>query len=406
MVNLNLYPHQLEALRELDNGKILRGGVGSGKSRVAVLYFYTREANGRVKINDKGESKHPSSPKDLYIITTAKKRDSLEWEKELADVGLTTHEDPDQQIRITIDSWHNIQKYKEVKDAFFIFDEQKLVGYGTWSKTFLSIAKSNRWIVLSATPGDIWMDYLAIFIANGHYKNKTDFTRNHVVYTTYAGYPKIDRYINTNRLFNLRSDIIVDMPYMRHTIRHEKLTLTVYDKDLYKRVEKDRWNYLEEKPIEDAAEMFGLMRRIVNSDPSRAEKLLSILHQHPRLVIFYNFNYELDILRNFAISNGVSVSEWNGHKHEEIPKSSSWIYLVQYTAGAEGWNCVETDTMVFYSLNYSYKIMEQARGRIDRLNTPYTDLYYYTLRSTASIDQMIMKALRAKRNFNESVFKW
>jgi hypothetical protein len=49
-------------------------------------------------------------------------------------------------------------------------------------------------------------------------------------------------------------------------------------------------------------------------------------------------------------------------------------------------------------------MMTQAAGRIDRLNTPFTDLYYYVFKSGAPIDQAIDRALRAKRNFNEKLF--
>ena len=140
----------------------------------------------------------------------------------------------------------------------------------------------------------------------------------------------------------------------------------------------------------------------MNEDESRQVALLELFEKHPKMIVFYNFNYELDILKEvFGGIQGVEVAEWNGHKHQPIPTGKSYAYLVQYTAGAEGWNCITTDTTVFYSQNYSYKIMQQAAGRIDRLNTPYTDLYYYHLKTRSGIDLAISRALSQKRNFNE-----
>lgn len=380
-----LYPHQEEALNKLSNGKILWGGVGTGKSRVAVAYYMKNER-----------------PKDVYVITTAKKRDSLDWDGEFAQCGVG--KDPEGTVEgvLTVDSWNNIHKYMEVTNAFFIFDEQRLVGAGKWSKSFIKIAKSNNWILLTATPGDTWLDYIPVFIANGFYKNRTEFKRSHVVYNTFTKFPKVDRYVSVSRLVRLRNQILVEMPYKKHTVRKFTYLDVSYDQDLFDKAFRDRWHVFEERPLRDVAELFLVMRKIVNSDPSRLERVRTLLEYHPKLIIFYNFDYELEILR--GLRSDTTLAEWNGHKHEGIPKTSSWVYLVQYMAGAEGWNCVDTDTTVFYSLTYSYKNWHQAQGRIDRLNTPFTELNYYILKSNSMIDHAIFKSLKSKKSFNESSF--
>lgn len=402
---VDLYPHQLKAIGEMHNGCVLKGGVGTGKSRAAIYYYWTQVAKGGVAVNGHGVWSPARNPQDLYIITTAKKRDSLEWEAELPPFGLSIDgTSVKQDISIKVDSWNNIYAYKEVKDAFFIFDEQRLVGSGAWVKAFQQIAKANRWIVLSATPGDVWMDYAPIFVANGFYKNRTEFLRRHVVYNNFGDFPKIDHYVETRHLESLRHRVLVEMPYLRHTVRHVVPITVSYDRFLFDRVVKDRWHIYEDRPIKDIQEMFGLMRKVVNTDVSRYGMLMRLMEHHERLIVFYNFNYELDMLRVLANSTGRNVAEWNGHKHEEIPDSEQWLYFVQYTAGAEGWNCTSTDAMVFWSLNYSYKVREQAMGRIDRLNTPFTDLYYYVFRSSSAIDRAIAKAIAQKKLFNQMAY--
>jgi len=398
---IELYPHQLKAVRELSNGKILCGGVGTGKSRTAIAYYFFKEAQGMIKLNGVGETAPMKTPKDLYIITTAKKRDSLDWMGECALFMLSG----DRQysfgnVKVTIDSWNNIKNFKEVKDAFFIFDEQRLVGSGAWVKSFIKIAKKNRWILLSATPGDTYMDYIPVFVANGFYNNRTEFIHRHVVYNNFSKYPKIDHFVETGRLDKFRRSLLVAMPYLRHTVRHSEIVPVSYDQKLFETVVKKRWNPYTEWPIKDVSELFYTMRHVVNADPVRLEAVKRLTEKHPKLIIFYNFNYELDLLRTLEEELHIPMAEWNGHKHEEIPKTDQWLYLVQYTSGAEGWNCTETDAMVFYSLNYSYRIMQQCEGRIDRLNTPFTDLYYYTLRSNSQIDVAIMRALKNKEDFN------
>ena len=380
-----LMEHQKEALQHLRSGSVLWGGVGTGKSMTAMAYYVENEC-----------------PRDIVVITTAKKRDSLDWEKEAAAFGIST--DPEATLggTILIESWNNIGKFTDFEGYFFIFDEQRAVGNGRWAKSFIKIAKKNHWILLSATPGDTWMDYIPVFIANGFYKNKTKFLMEHVVFEPFSKYPKVKHYLNEPKLEFLRNEILVEMPYMRTTTRHVNYLDTDYDPELWGLVYNRRWNPRTDEPIKDVAELFRCMRWVSNSHPSRLIMIKKLLEIHDRLIVFYNFDYELEILR--TLHHNVTVGEWNGHQKDPIPLSEKWVYLVQYTAGAEGWNCTETNAMAFYSLTYSFKTFEQAQGRIDRLDTPHEDLYYYILVSNLIIDRGIREALDTKKNFNEKKF--
>ena len=406
-----LRDYQRKAVSQMRNGCILNGGVGSGKSRTGI-YYYFKEQGGKITDDEFVKMKNP---KDLYIITTARKRDIGEWEAELAGFGLNTTNN-----KIVIDSWNNIKKYVNVTKSFFIFDEDKITGYGTWAKTFLKITKNNNWIVLSATAGDCWMDYMTIFIANGYFRNKTDFINQHVEYDRFCSkYPKIKCYHNTGRLLRLRNRILINMDFERSSVRNNIDIYCDYDRLQYKDLFKTRWNYEKDTPIENASELCYQARKIVNSSEDRLLKLLEIIRDKRRVIIFYNFDYELELMKNLLEESGIEYTEWNGHLHQSIPKNeviqvldgnkivdapNTWAYLVQYNAGAEGWNCITTNTIIFFSQNYSYKMMEQASGRIDRMNTPFHDLYYYHLKSRSPIDVSITKALTTKRKFNETKF--
>lgn len=403
-----LRDYQIDAVNKMKNGCILNGGVGSGKSRTG-LYYYFKENGGAMLPN---HIPMKQKPQNLYIITTAMKRDSLEWEGELANFLLST--DPDRNMfygnKIVVDSWNNIKKYVDVSGAFFIFDEDRVCGSGAWVKAFYKIAKNNNWIILSATPGDTWSDYIPVFIANGFYKNKTEFQREHIVYSRFTKWPQVDRYLNTGRLIRLRNRILVDMDFHRDTIPHHEDIYVKYDVHKYKETIRTRWDPFKNEPIQQAAGLCYILRRIVNEDDSRIVALMEILEKTPRAIIFYNFDYEREMLLHLTCDDeyvGYKIAEWSGHTHQEVPNCERWIYLVQYTAGCEGWNCIKTDTIIFFSQNYSYKVMQQASGRIDRMNTPYRDLYYYHLKSRSGIDLAISKALAQKKKFNERKFtKW
>lgn len=402
MAGISLYDYQLDVVHRMQNGCILCGGVGSGKSRTALAYYYLQNGG---EINTDSYITMNDPPQDLYIITTARKRDTKEWEGELSPFLMSTNPDIDLYYhKVVIDSWNNIGKYTDVSNAFFIFDEQRVVGSGAWVKSFLKISRHNHWILLSATPGDTWVDYIPVFIANGFYKNRTEFIRQHIVYSRFTKYPKVDRYLNTGRLIRLRNRILVTMDFKRKTISHHEDIYVKYDISKYKDVSRLRWDPFKNEPIQNAGVLCYVWRRIVNSDESRQLALLELFENHPKMIVFYNFDYELDILKNLYYGDNIEIAEWNGHKHQPIPDCDSWVYLVQYNAGSEGWNCIKTDTIVFYSQNYSYKVMTQAAGRTDRLNTPYTDLYYYHLKSRSGIDLAISRSLKEKKNFNETQY--
>ena len=374
----NLYPHQREALRRLKSGSILNGGVGSGKTITSLVYY-----------------KENYSDKKLIVITTAKKRDTGDWEEDASKVGVTIDK---------VDSWNNIQNYKWVEDAFFIFDEQRVVGYSAWGKTFIHICRKNIWILLTATPGDTWMDYMTVFIANGFYKNKTDFVDQHVEFDQWVKYPKIKAYHNEGKLMRNRQQILIPMFFERTTKRIRKMIPSSFNEELYSRIMNDRWNIFEDKPIENASEHLQCLRRLVSTDEDRIFNAKVLMDIHDKLIVFYNYNYERDVLISIAKNLGKEYWEWNGHNHDELPTTDKWLYFVQYTAGAEGWNCITTNTILFYSMNYSFKIIEQAEGRIDRLNTPYKELEYYYLTSKSQIDLDIFKAVKTKEKFNESAW--
>lgn len=377
-MDYNLYPHQQEALRKIKSGSILNGGVGSGKTLTSLVFY-----------------KQNFSDKKLYVITTAKKRDTGDWEEDAAKIGVTIE---------VVDSWNNIKNYISIDNCFFIFDEQRVVGYSTWGKAFITICRKNKWILLTATPGDTWMEYMTVFIANGFYKNKTDFVDQHVEFDQWVKYPKIKNYHNVGRLMRYRQQVLIPMHFERNTKRHRKLINSNHDEELYNRIFKDRWNIFEDKPIENASEMLQSLRKIVATDEDRIFNAKFLMDIHDRLIIFYNYNYERDVLIQIANDLDKPYWEWNGHAHQELPDQDTWLYIVQYTAGAEGWNCITTNAILFYSMNYSYKITEQAEGRIDRLNTPYIDLEYYFLTSNSTVEKDIYKAIKTKQKFNESAW--
>jgi len=375
--SISLFPWQEKAVNRLRPGNILCGGVGSGKTFTSLVYFQRNFAD-----------------RNLVVITTAKKRDTGDWQRDTSKLGIRN---------VQVDSWNNLKKYSDISGAFFIFDEQRVVGYGSWAKNFIKISKSNKWILLSATPGDTWLNYIPVFIANGWYKNKTAFMERHVEYDRFAKFPKVKKFHNTGVLKSYRDRILVPMPHQKKTYRMRIREKTRYNKELYS-ILNTRINPYSNEPIENPSEFTQTARRIVSTSQDRIDTFRSLVMKINRVVVFYNYNYELDVILNVLANSGKPYSQWNGTSHEEIPEGNSWVYVVQYTAGAEAWECTYANSMIFYSPNYSYKIIEQAEGRIDRMNNRFLLLFYYYLYSDAPIDKAVLESLNNKKKFNESAW--
>lgn len=392
---MRIEPDQLDAVNKLKNGNILKGDTGAGKSFTALYYYYVKVCGGEYE----PDLLPMRNPRDLYIITTPKKRDDLEWEKDMLPFLLSSLSEC--QVKVTVDSWNNIKKYTNVIGAFFIFDEQRVVGSGAWVKAFYKIVRRNQWILLTATPGDTWSDYIPVFVANGFYRNKTDFKEQHIIMNPFTRYPSIKGYFNQGKLMKYRKQITVEMKSPKNTIQIHKDIRCEYDKDTERLVLKERWHPFEDRPLRDATEMAVVMRKIAFGDMSRIDKVKELFEVNPRIIIFYDYNFELDMLIDMCETEGYTYAQWNGHKHEEVPETARWIYLVQYTSGSEAWNCTRTNCMIFFNNNYSWKKMKQAAGRIDRRNTPYHELHYYHLTSSSYIDKRINNALNTKKEFND-----
>lgn len=389
---IQLTDYQVEAVEKMHNGCILRGGTGSGKTLTSLAHVFEKILGGSSPLYPGHEYKKASCDIPVYVITTPKKRDTCDWTNEASLVPLTLTD---------VNSWNNIKKYEDIKDSIFIFDESKVIGYGAWTKSFLKITKRNAWVMLSATPADTWLEYMPVFVANGFYKNKTEFETEHVMWSRFAKYPKVERYFNVARLIRERDAVLVDMPDTRATTQHHVPVPCEYDRATYSILSRDRWNIFEDKPIRDISELCYCLRRVVNADPSRLEMLKPIYLRHKKVIIFYNFNYELYMLREWCQANSITYAEYNGHNHDDVPDDKYWVYLCQYTSAKEAWNCIVTDCIVFFSQTYSYKALIQSAGRIDRMNTLFTHLYYYHFVADAPIERGIQKSLHNKENFNE-----
>lgn len=373
--------YQKRAINQMHNGCILCGGVGAGKSLTSLGYI---------------DKVYPSGT--VYIITPARKRNTGEWFDDIRKNDMD-------ETRFVVDSWNNLSKYKDVKDAFFLFDEQKVSGKGTWAKSLIRIAKSNQWILLSATPGDTYDDYATVLIANGFVRNRTTWYDEYCVTKSQPFFHIVD-HKNKDVIDMMIRRIFIKMDYQSDKKRIERvIPIQARSAGEEKEILMTHKAPGAQMPFTTFAAAIAYVRMNCYDKSKKTEALRKIIEKHKKIIVFYNFLSEKLEIERAAIDANVTINFYNGQRHDPIPDTDEWVYGVQYNSGAEAWNCITTNAMVFYSPNYSYKTMEQAHGRIDRVNSPYECLYYYMLLNELNIDNKVMNALSSKKDFNEKMLE-
>ena len=126
-----------------------------------------------------------------------------------------------------------------------------------------------------------------------------------------------------------------------------------------------------------------------------------------RLLVFYNFNNELEILKNIAIKLEKPISEFNG----EVKNLSNYeneensVTFIQYQAGSMGLNLQKANKIIYFTLTETSELFEQSKKRIHRIGQEKT-CFYYLLICENSIEESILKSLEIKKDFTDDLFKF
>lgn len=126
-----------------------------------------------------------------------------------------------------------------------------------------------------------------------------------------------------------------------------------------------------------------------------------------RLIVFYNFNAELEALKGICESVGRSISLVNGQGRDLLSyeNDNSSITLIQYQAGAMGLNLQKSNRIIYYTPPLSSELFEQSKKRIHRIGQSKTCFYYY-LTCKGSVEEKIYKTLAMRRDYTEALFEY
>lgn len=218
-----------------------------------------------------------------------------------------------------------------------------------------------------------------------------------------VGYKNVDDLINRlskcGAVF-VKSEDVLDLPEQTFTVK------TVDKPIALKRFERDGSVVVYGKEYVAANVLVELTasRQLCNSKDKQQAFIDLINSINDRVVVFYNFDSELDTLKTLVKDR--PIAEVNGHTNTEqiYHDNDNCVLFVQYQAGARGLNLQDGNKIIYYSLTLSSDLFEQSKKRIHRIGTKYP-CFYWILQTKDSVEESIYKSLNRQEDYNEELFK-
>lgn len=419
---IDLYPHQIESLKQTEeqNRVAYYLDMGLGKTFVGSEKMYELGAKinlvvcQKSKVNDWVEHFKTYYPEYHTFDLTNKKQ----WEYVLHDCPYFLHE-----FVILVINYDLIFRRPEISklmDFTLMLDESSLIQNENAKRSRFILKKLNptNVILLSGTPTGgkyeklwsqcrllgwkiskdaFWSSYI-----NYHFEHDTGFPRK--VVDGYKNVERLKHKLHEHGAIFMKSEDVFDLPAKIDT------RVNVYCTPAYRK--------FRQKSIVkiDGVEFVGdniltkmLYERMLcgsyNSDKIAALKDL-IESTEDRLIIFYNFNGELEVLRDLcaSVERPVSIICGNIKDLSSYEKSKDSVTLVQYQAGAMGLNLQKSNKIVYFTPPLSSEFFEQSKKRIHRIGQDRTCFYYYLICS-GSIEEKIYRTLAMRKDYTERLFE-
>lgn len=124
-----------------------------------------------------------------------------------------------------------------------------------------------------------------------------------------------------------------------------------------------------------------------------------------RLIVFYNFNAELELLKRIAASLDRPISEVNGQTKDltAYEQEDNSITFIQYQAGAMGLNLQKANKIIYFTLTDKSELFEQSKKRIHRIGQEQP-CFYYILMCKGSVEEVILQTLEMRKDFTDELF--
>lgn len=423
---IKLYLHQSKALAELKglNKCALYWDMGLGKTFGGSEKMMQLGAKVNLVICQKSKIRdwieHFNTYYDNYIIYDGTKKECLHR-------FLDYPYDEKQVLVINYELAFRRPELAKLKDFTLMLDESSLIQNenSKRSKFILKKLQPKNVILLSGTPtgGKYERLWSQLHLLGWNIKKKT-FYNQYVDYhyEDNEGFPLmiIDGYKNEERLKRkmrqhgchfLKTDEVFDLPEQIHQTIGVQTTkdYRIFRKDCIVNtlVGDDYSEYIELIGDTTLTKMLYERQLCGQYNPAKLEAFRDLVEStNDRLIVFYNFNDELEKLSRIAWENHRPVAVVNGKQKDLLPYENApdSITFIQYQAGAMGLNLQKANKIVYFTPPLSSELFEQSKKRIHRIGQEKTCFYYY-LTCKGSIEEKIYRTLAMRRDYTDKLFE-
>lgn len=309
------------------------------------------------------------------------------------------------------------EELRQLKDFTMMLDESSMIKNETAKRTkFILSLKPSHTILLSGTPTDGKYEFLYSQLRLLGWKiTKTAYYNRYIktelrsyggpmfrVVTGYKNVSELKAKLKEYGAVFAKAEEVIKLP--EKTFIKEYSTVS----SDYKKFMKDRIIKIDDKELTgDSTLSKRLYARMLCSAYSKDKisRLIDLVNStSDRVIIFYNFNTELEALRKVLFDRPISIVNGQIKDLKAYENNDNSVTLIQYQAGAMGLNLQKANRIIYFSLPERSELFEQSKARICRIGQE-KQCYYHIMMCHKSVEEKIYECLLMRKDYTDELFR-
>ena len=309
------------------------------------------------------------------------------------------------------------EELRQLKDFTMMLDESSMIKNETAKRTkFILSLKPSHTILLSGTPTDGKYEFLYSQLRLLGWKiTKTAYYNRYIktelrsyggpmfrVVTGYKNVSELKAKLKEYGAVFAKAEEVIKLPEKKFIKEYSTVSSD------YKKFMKDRVIKIDDKELTgDSTLSKRLYARMLCSAYSKDKiaRLIDLVNStSDRVIIFYNFNTELEVLRKVLFDRPISIVNGQVKDLKEYENNDNSVTLIQYQAGAMGLNLQKANRIIYFSLPERSELFEQSKARICRIGQE-KQCYYHIMMCHKSVEEKIYECLLMRKDYTDELFR-